>query len=70
MLPRSWTDTCEVGEMRYKFRIKCKESFQLVNPSDFGFYLQAITLKVKNSSTASFMLYSQKLFLLQIDVHI
>jgi len=47
--------------MRYKFRIKCREGFHLVDPSDFGFYLQATTLKVQNFSTASYMLQSLKI---------
>jgi len=52
--------------MIYKLRIKCKEGFQLVEPSDFGFYLQA--LRVKKFSTACFIL--QRLFLLQINLQI
>jgi hypothetical protein len=70
MLPRNWSVPCEVAEMRYKFKIKCWEGFQLVDPSEFGLSLPAITLSVKNFNTASFILQSQNIFLLQIDVQI
>jgi hypothetical protein len=43
-----------------KFRIKCREGFQLVYPSDFGFSLRAITLNVKHFSTDSCTLQSHK----------
>jgi hypothetical protein len=50
-----------VGEMRYKIRIRCREGFQLFEPSDLGIYLEAITLMVTNFSTASYMLQSLKI---------
>jgi len=46
--------------MIYKFRFKCVEGFQLVEASDLEISLRAITLTVKNFSTASFMLLSQE----------
>ena len=56
MLPRNWSAPCELIEMRYKFRVKCREGFQLVDASDFGISLTAITLTGKNVSIANFML--------------
>jgi hypothetical protein len=58
IIPRSWSDPCEVGDMRYEFRNKCRVGFQLAHPSDFVFYLRAIILKIKKFSTAGFMLKS------------
>jgi len=42
--------------MRYKIRNKCREGFHLVDLSDFGVSLQAITLTVKKVSNANFNL--------------
>jgi len=56
MLPRNWSAPCELIEMRYKFRVKCRKGFQLVDASDFGISLTAITLTGKNVSIANFML--------------
>ena len=41
-----------------------------MNPNNIGFYLQATTKKVKNFTTANYMLERQKIFFLQIDVQI
>jgi len=56
ILPWNLPAPYELGEIIYKFKVKCKEGFQLVDPSDFGFYLQALI--VKNFSTACFILQS------------
>jgi hypothetical protein len=60
MLPRNWSVACEEGEMRYKFRIKCRKVFQLIDSSDIGFSLRAITLRVKIFNNASYMLQNKK----------
>jgi hypothetical protein len=60
MLPRKWSVPCGVGEMRYKFRIKLREGFQLIDLSDFGLSLQVITIMVKKVSNDNLELQSQK----------
>jgi hypothetical protein len=64
MLPRNWSVPCEVGEMRYKFSINCRECFQLGDLSDLGFSLQAITLRVKKNAVLSVSFYRVKHFIL------
>ena len=66
----NWSAPCELGEMRYKFRFKCTEGFQLVDPSDFGLTLQAITLTVKKFLFCLFYVTDSKISLLQNEVQI
>ena len=43
LLPRNWSVPSDLGKIIYKFEFKCGDGFQLVDTSDFGISLQAIT---------------------------
>jgi hypothetical protein len=63
MLPRNFSVTFEVAEMRYRFRIICRKRFDLINSGDFSFHCASEYVKGINFDTAHIDLQNPELSL-------